>query len=457
MKIKYRITLVFTTIVTIILLFLCVGIYLFSAKNLEEQFKTRLYRKALSTAAMLKSSEVTPDFLKELNRTSPSALIDKSIVTYDLLYSETFTYNDSPNDTLVVTQDIIDKTKDKGIYYYKYGRREVVSMEYKENNAHYIIAVAALDADREEWLSKLRLILSFSFLFSVSGVVIVGYLFSMGLVRPINKLTNKINQISSKDLSLRLDAGSGKNELQQLARTINNLLERLQLSFETQRRFINNASHELLTPLASIGSQLDVALQRERTGEEYNKVMTSVAEDVKNLISLVRSLLEIAKVSGSPSGIELTSVRVDELLLQLPSEMKKINPNFNVKLNFDELPENYEQLTVFGNEPLLLCAIRNVVHNACKYSNDKTANVKLLYTDSGIKVYVEDNGPGISDHDIKNIFQPFFRGEETNYKIPGSGLGLPLAEHIIRMYNGTIEVHSTPRVGSTFIISLKPE
>ncbi len=454
MKIRYRITLVFTGIVTVILIVLCLGIYFFSEKNLEQQFRQRLRLKAVSTATMLKTSEITPDLIIKINKTSPSAFVNKSIVTYDNRYNEAFTYNDNPNDSLVVSNDLIQKTKEYNTYYFAYGNREGVGIVYKDANYDYLIFVVAYDDSRDGWLTKLKLILVVCFFFSVSIVIVTGYIFSVGLVNPINKLTNRINRISSKDLSLRLETGNGKNELQQLAITINNLLARLQLSFDTQRRFINNASHELSTPLSSIGSQLDVALQRERTGEEYKRVLVSVNEDVKNLGQLVKSLLEIAKVSGSPSGIELTTVRVDELLLHLPSEMKKISPAYNVKINFDELPDTDEPLTVFGNEPLLLCAVRNVVHNACKYSPDKTALVKLQQVNNKIRIFVIDNGPGIPEKEIKNIFQPFYRSEETNYLVQGSGLGLPLAEHIVRMYNGSIEVESIPGDGSAFIITL---
>jgi len=457
MQIKYRITLVYTIIVSVILLTLCYCVYFFSEQNLEQQFKERLRRKAISTAAMLKSVEITPDLLKQFNSTTPSAFIEKTVIAIDFKYNETFSFNDPGADSIIVTNDLISKTRARGMFFFNIGKREGIALEYKENNFDYIIIVAAYDGDREGWLSKLRLILIISFFTSISAVVVSGYIFSMELVRPISRLTNRINKISSQELSRRLDTGNGKDELNQLAITINNLLARLQLSFETQKRFIDNASHELLTPLASMGSQLDVALQRDRSNEDYKTVISSVHEDVQNLILLVRSLLDIAKISGSPSGIELASVRVDELLLHLPSEMKKINPQYIVRLNFDDLPDNDSLLTVFGNEPLLLCAIRNIVHNACKFSNNKTANVKLYYAGGNVFVTVEDNGYGIDDSEIKNIFQPFYRNKDMSYSVPGSGLGLPLAEHIVRMYGGNIQVNSQQGKGTIFTITLKAE
>jgi len=455
MLIKNRITLVYTLIVTIILSVLCTAIYVFSYTSRVEQFKDRLKRKALSTAVLIKSNEIGPDLIKEMNRVSNSGLSYKSVDLFDFRYNETFSYNDDKKDTLVITDDILQKAKTNKIYFFKQGFREVVAIEYKEAEYNYVIVVAAYDEERVEWLSRLRIILAICFVGSISIVVISGYVFSVGLIKPINELTDKINHISSADLSKRLETGNGKNELQQLAATINELLNRLQQSFDTQRRFIDNASHELSTPLASISSQLDVALQRERNNDEYRNVLSSVNDDVKNLNMLVKSLLEIAKVSGSPKGIELSSVRVDELLLHLPGDMKKINSQYSVKLLFDEFPENEEAVMVYGNEYLLYSAIKNIVHNACKFSGNHTAIVKLKFDQDNIIVLIEDNGPGISRSEYENIFQPFYRSKALLNKVPGSGLGLPLADHIVRMYDGTIEVASQPGEGSTFIITLK--
>ncbi|MBS1687570.1 MAG: HAMP domain-containing histidine kinase [Bacteroidetes bacterium] len=455
MLIKKRITLVYTLIVTIILLVLCACIYIFSYTSRVEQFKLRLKRKALSTATLIKSNEIGPDIVKEMNRVSSSGLSYKSVDLYDFSYNETFSYNDNKNDTLVVTDDILQRAKIDKIFFFKAGYREAIAMEYKEAGYNYIIVVAAYDDERVEWLSRLRVILAICFVFSISIVIISGYVFSVGLLKPINELTDKINHISSEDLSKRLDTGNGRNELQQLAATINELLNRLQLSFDTQRRFIDNASHELSTPLASIASQLDVALQRERSNEDYRNVLGSVNDDLKNLNMLVKSLLEIAKVSGSPKGIELSSVRVDEILLHLPGDMKKINREYAVKLLFDEFPENEEAVMVYGNEYLLYSAIKNIVHNACKFSGDHTAIVKLMFNADNIIVEIEDKGPGISKSEYENIFQPFYRSKTLLNKVPGSGLGLPLADHIVKLYNGTIEVCSQPGQGSIFTITLK--
>ena len=458
MQLRFRITLVFTIIVMFILLVMCASIYIFSERTRSDEFRVRLERKAVGTIEMLKSNAVGPDLVKDLNHSSPSAFSDKSILVFDYRYGETFSYNDNEKDSLVVDNEILKKARSGAPYFFKVGIREAVAVEYKKDVYDYIIVVAAYDIEKKEWLSKLLYILAGCFLFSISVVVVTGYIFSVGLVKSISRLTYKINHISSADLSLRLETGKGKDEFQQLAGTINELLGRLQISFDTQRRFIDNASHELSTPLASISSQLDIALQRERTGEEYRNVVSSVNEDVKDLNMLLRSLLEIAKVSGTNKNIELVQVRVDELLLRLPAEMKKISPSYVVQLDFGELPEDENEITVFGNEHLLFSALKNIAHNACKYAKDRTAFVSLTIEGKNIMVNIKDNGPGIAAEEINHIFQPFYRsGEANNSSIPGSGLGLSLANHIVHLYSGLITVHSVPGVGSTFTVTLHNE
>jgi signal transduction histidine kinase len=229
-------------------------------------------------------------------------------------------------------------------------------------------------------------------------------------------------------------------------------LNRLQESFELQRRFISNASHELSTPLTSISSQLEVSLQREREAAEYRKVMQSIYQDVQHMGKLTQTLLEFAKASGNTGGLEINLVRLDEIILRLPAEVMKVNPGFSVRIEFEALPEEEEQLLVFGNETLLLTAIKNIVQNACKYSSDHVARVYLKAGNRDLEVRIADRGTGIPSDELENIFQPFYRVDETR-TAGGFGLGLSLAERIIKIHKGTIRVTSEPGSGTEFTIT----
>jgi signal transduction histidine kinase len=174
---------------------------------------------------------------------------------------------------------------------------------------------------------------------------------------------------------------------------------------------------------------------------------------VQNLSKLTQTLLQFATLPGIKGGIEINSVRIDEILMQLPGEITKINKEYSVKLEFEQLPENAERLLVFGNAELLFTAIKNVVSNSCKYSPDHRAKIKLAVQPKEIFIYIEDDGKGIAENDLKNIFQPFYRSEDSK-SITGFGVGLPLVYRIIKLHKGQIKVNSVVGKGTTVLIQL---
>jgi len=198
---------------------------------------------------------------------------------------------------------------------------------------------------------------------------------------------------------------------------------------------------------------LEVSLQRNREASEYRQVMQSVYQDVRELSKLTQTLLEFATASGTEGGLELKLIRIDEVLMRLPAEMVKQDKTYSVKLEFDELPEDEKKLFVFGNAELLFTAIKNVVSNACKYSDNRLAKVKLSIDQTGITITVQDNGKGISENELKNIFQPFYRAE-GNRTITGFGVGLPLVKRIIKIHKGQINVNSVVGKGTVVVINL---
>jgi two-component system sensor histidine kinase ArlS len=181
--------------------------------------------------------------------------------------------------------------------------------------------------------------------------------------------------------------------------------------------------------------------------------MQSIYQDVRHMNKLTQTLLEFAKASGNPGGLEINLVRIDEIIFRLPYEISKINSSYTVTLQFQDLPDNEENLLVFGNEDLLLMAIKNIVINACKYSDDKRAVIGLEIHPKMIIIGVSDQGKGIPENELKTIFQPFYRVDE-NVSNQGFGLGLSLADRVIKLHKGTIEVNSVVGTGTTFFIKI---
>ncbi|HEY4335558.1 MAG TPA: HAMP domain-containing sensor histidine kinase, partial [Puia sp.] len=334
-------------------------------------------------------------------------------------------------------------------------RKDAIAVNYKDANMALVIIAAAYDEAGNEKLGHLRLVLTFSFIGGILISVIGGYLFSISLLHPIRRIADEVNEISARNLARRIrsTASDPRDEWYYLSDTLNQLLNRLQESFEIQGRFIANASHELSTPLTSISSQLEVALQRLRTLEEYRQVIQSVYQDTRQMSKLTQTLLEFARASGTAAGLEIDLIRIDEILLRLPAEITKVNPLYSVTLDFDRLPEAEEALLIFGNQELLFTAIRNIVSNGCKYSGDHHAIVRLWVETGEISIAVEDKGRGISAEELENIFLPFYRSDDGT-AIPGFGLGLSLARRIFQLHKGAISVNSVVGRGSVFTITL---
>jgi signal transduction histidine kinase len=231
------------------------------------------------------------------------------------------------------------------------------------------------------------------------------------------------------------------------------MLERLETAFEMQRSFVSNASHELRTPLTSITGQIEVSLMKSRTNEEYESILESVLEDIKNLNALSNGLLDLAKASSDISAIALHPLRIDEILWQTRAELIERKKDYHISIKFDEPIEDENQITILGNDHLLKTALVNLMDNACKFSSDKSVEIFLSARDKCIIAVFYDKGIGIDSVDMEKIFHPFFRAKNAR-NITGNGLGLTLTDKIIRIHRGTISIESQLQKGTKVTVCI---
>lgn len=454
MRVRLKITFIFVALVMVILGMVCVGIYYFTNSARTETIKRRLTNRAITTARLLAQRETFDQRLvQRIDSLTTISLKNKIVQAYDHQDRLVYNYSDAPVESVRIEDEILDEARMNSTKFFMLGDREAVAYYHMDNTTNFVVVSAAEDVEGKQSLNTLRTILLLSFLLGNSIVLVAGYIFSGTLLLPIKKITSDVEEISAHNLTRRIKTGHTRDEWFKLGDTLNQLLNRLQEGFELQRRFISNASHELSTPLTSISSQLEVAFQREREAAEYKKVMHSIYQDVRHMSKLTKTLLEFAKASGNKGGLDINLVRIDDILFKLPAEMSKINADYAVFLQFKNLPEDHDSLLVFGNEELLMTAIRNIVINACKYSDDHQGRVLMEVDEKKIFISIADNGKGIPESELNTIFQPFYRVEE-NLGTEGFGLGLSLAERIIKLHKGTIEVNSKLGEGTTFMIYL---
>lgn len=453
MKIRTKITLLFALLVTAILVLVSVIVYYFTEADRQDAFLKRLRSRANYNAqiySLLSDSNYT--ILDRINRTATILLPKKTINIFNADGKLLYEFLASDGEPLKLSPTFIRDMNTASEKTFNLTDREGVASYFNEFRQPLIVIIAAYDEDGWKRLERMRRIFFLSLVLGVGVALLFGRLFSHQLLTPIARMIGEVNKISSQNLSSTLYEGRNQDEMNTLARTFNELLFRLQESFSSQRRFISNASHELSTPLTSISSQLQVALQRNRSVEEYQKVMKSIQEDVQQMLELTRTLLEIAKTGGQGS-IELKEVRIDELLFKILADVQKINPQYRVELDFEEFPEQDHNLLVFGNAELLYIAIKNVIENGCKYSYNHISKVKLSFHTNSLRVEVHNEGDTIIESERENIFQPFYRSRSST-QVQGFGLGLALARRIISLHKGTITVQSDVETGTLFLIVL---
>jgi two-component system sensor histidine kinase ArlS len=453
MKIKFRIALLFTLLVTLILLVLNVSVYYFSSLTRKKEFSTRLRNRALTTTRLLlEVEEINRSMLRKIDSLTMTLLFEERIAIYDSNNSLLYNNRTEGSDPLLTDPGILNKIRASNEYRFTAGEYVGVGVIYHSGNINYTVMATAIDRLGIAELSRLRKILLYSGLVGVFITLLVGYFFSTGLLRPLSRINKEMNDISLQNISKRVEVNNKKDELNELAQTFNNLLDRLEVSINNQSRFIANASHELSTPLAAISSQLEVTLMQNRNEKEYRDTLVSVHEDVVHLNNLVRKLLELAK-AGAGKGISLAPVRLDEIALKAAEEVNTLHKEYSASVQFDEIPEEESLCYIYGNEDLLFIAFKNIIENACKYSLAHKAwmTISLLPTEKIIRI--KDEGIGMTPEEAAKIFEPFFRSSKAENITDGLGLGLAMSSRIIRLHKGEIKVQSEPGKGSVFTIS----
>jgi signal transduction histidine kinase len=450
MQIRTRLTLQFLLLGGLIMLIASIAIYYSSANFRRHDFYNLLRSRAVSVAKLvLDSYEFNINLILRSGTEYPAKLPNEKFII--LNYHNDTLFTSDRYWELKEINTIVGQVKSNKEVFGKQDAYEIVGTSHTTGAYPFVVIGAAIDKDGLLQLKKLRIILIIVCLISLISFFIAGWFYSGRALKPISDVVKKVEDISITSLNLRVPEGNGTDEIGRLARTFNNMLERLETSFAMQKNFIANASHELRTPLTSINGQLEVLMMKDRSSDEYKSALGSVLEDIKSLIDLSNRLLLIARTSAEgPSGYS-NKIRIDEILWQAKEEINRFNPGYLINVSLDGSLTDSDQMIVNGDEYLLKVAVSNLIENACKYSSDNSVDIRCGYSDKGIEVSFEDKGTGISEEDAKQIFEPFYRGANA-ISVPGSGIGLSLVNQIVKNHNGTINLSSKVGKGTKIIL-----
>jgi signal transduction histidine kinase len=317
----------------------------------------------------------------------------------------------------------------------------------------YFVIVSAKNYYNTHHLILLKKVLLAGGFISILIIIYLTYLFSKKFFDPINKIITKVNSISTENIHLRLDDNKNTVEINRLTTTFNNLLNRIEIAFETNKNFISNASHEFGTPLTAIIGEADVALLKDRTPVEYKETLEKILKQSERLNKISQSLLFLAQIGYKENKLNYTILRTDELIMQANEIMNQLIPENQIEIDFDLLPENPKKLKVVGNKELLILAMTNILTNSCKYSSNKPVIVSLASTNNEVLIIFKDQGIGIPESELPFIYDPFYRASNTA-AYDGYGIGLSLTQNIIKIHKGALIISSVLHKGVIIQVKL---
>ena len=305
-------------------------------------------------------------------------------------------------------------------------------------------------------LHRLAFSLALGILISVALAIAGGYWLARRALRPVSALTRAAGRVGATDLSTRLPADFGvRDELTALAETFNAMIARLEASFRRERRFTSNAAHELLTPLSTMRSEVEVTLRREREPAAYHATLRTVLADVERLTATVKGLMQLAQAErlqeDAARALDLGALTAEHVRrYEHRATEKEITLAVAVK----------DDLIVRADEVHLGEALDNLLDNALKYT-PAGGRVAVTVERAGeeARLSVSDTGPGFDPETASHLFDRFYRADTPAVQAQsGSGLGLSIVQTVVEAYGGSVAAQSAgPGRGSTFAVRLPLE
>ncbi len=451
MDIRKKITFNYVALSTFSTSLLCIIVFFLFRENNRYHFLKRLDDRAkiVSSIHFQKDPEKIK-YYQNLKKNGLEELIEEEEYVLKINSHNSFEYNTNLNLPNSFYTNVLRTGKDS----YERDNKYYLGQIFQENNQKYIVIVGARDRKGKDTTVYIVKIMLFGGIGFVILAFLLGRFLAKRVIDPVARITKEVKRISASNLHNRLPEVKNSDEISDLTNTFNNMLDRLETSFEIQANFINNASHELKTPITTIIAEAEIMLLKEREQHEYIESLQNIYSQASRLGNLTESLLKLTQTGYDGQKQVSDIARMDELLLDVKSDLDKIYPDNRVSIKLNFAPEDSNLLLLPCNKPLLELAINNIITNGVKYSDNNEVFVNLSANKEMIKITINDIGIGIPPEDIPHLYEPFFRGKIAA-KYIGYGLGLPLASKIIRMHDGELQVQSEQNKGTIVTIIFK--
>lgn len=336
----------------------------------------------------------------------------------------------------------------------------VLTATIRDNSAPYVALVGLLTDDLSAQLSRLAWVLTGVWVVGLAATAWLGFFLASRALEPIDEITARAARIARGDIDMRLAPPRHDDEIGRMTGLLNEMLERLHRVIDGNRRFAADASHELRSPLTAMAGEIDVALRRQRTGEEYRETLQRLREQIDGLTAISEQLMLLVRAEERSGELGAEEVGVADAV---QAACLRVTPHAaarGVRVTHDRL----DHLVAYAPPGLLARILDNVLANAVLY-NREGGSVHITGCDEPsvgdgweagrVRLEVTDSGPGIPSDEWERVFERFYRREPSrSRRTGGAGLGLALSRAIATWLGGTLRVRASSPAGTTFEIVL---
>ena len=459
LPIKWRLTVWYGGVLSLILIIFASGIFIYFKNSLQDSIdaKIRSIGEVLSSSMTeAHGASVFGNFERYLENVLGRKPKGKFIQIMDTSGRIGAKMSDIEGEALPTSFNALERAMRGEIVYETIERTKprlrMVTIPIMDNKkVTSVVQVGTSLEDFDETIRKLLLIMIISIPTSIIVTIVFGYFMAKKALRPVDQIRRAAVKISSSNLDEKIDITGRRDELGRLAETFNAMIGRLKDAFQRINQFSIDVSHELKTPLTILKGETEVALRKEREKDDYQKLLLSNLEEIDRMSCIIDDLLLLSKADTKEIKLNMEEVALRDLIMDVCMNMKVVADKKSVELQINEL----EDVRLRGDELKLRRMLLNVVENGIKYSHvGGKVSVSSYVNDGYARIDVKDDGIGISEEDIKYVFDRFYRADRSRKRESGSGLGLSISRWIAGAHKGSIEVNSQPTQGSVFTIKL---
>lgn len=454
-SVRLRLTLWYVFLLAVILAFFSVGVYFFLRELLYDNLDDSVRNRANSSLEALVYEDGRPTLTDQGAFDDPNAG-ESFVRVFDISGGVSFD-NSAEAGGVVVDTNAVDRALrgEPGMRTTSAGGEalRVITMPIQDGGEiKGVLEVGQSEEDLSQALRSLLLVLALAYPVTLAAASAGGAFLAGRALSPIDRLTRLARRITADDLSARLDLNLPNDEVGRLARTLDEMIARLDEAFRRQRQFTADASHELRSPLTAIKGQVGLVRSKRRDEETYRKVLGVVEDEVDQMVRMVDSLLTLARADAGQISISPEPVDLRELTESVAEQMRPLADGKGVAVAVESGPS----VVIDGDETLLIRLLLNLLSNAIKFTPDGgRVDLGCKIEEHRAILWVRDTGIGIAREHLGRIFDRFYRIDTARTDSEeGTGLGLSICQWIAHAHGGSIEVASEVGRGTTFTVSL---